>query len=554
MIQRRVLVGLVGPELTSGMSRWCQDLGADFGLDHSDRYRIELCVEELAANLVDHGGPACLGESVELSAEVDERQLTLLLVDRCTPFDPLAFEPAPIPGSLAELKVGGRGVQLLLEFSDTSQYEYRDGRNRLTLTFHLVEPARVPPRIDGLDRVAIFRGVPEEVVDEALGVLTVLDIAEDLPLLERGEQNRSVLLLLGGALRVYLDRPEGDDFAEVGVGEVIGEMSVIDNRPVSAHVRAVAGARLLTIDADTFLGRLLAIPAVARNLLSAQADRTRRNDKRTIERMRQLMLAEQARREMEFARDIQASLLPAEPLFAEDGRVDCVGRMRPAREVGGDFYDVFFLDPGHLLFVIADVCGKGLPAALFMVRAIAALRAQPRQQTPSENHVAELFASLNEQLCEHNPARQYMTAFCGLLDLQTHRLRYVNAGHNPPLLAAADGPFEFLRDPVNPPVGMVPGLSYRSGEVQIQPGGRLLLYTDGVTEAENSVSDMLGEERLLDLLRALPEAASANLVDAVFRDVETFASGAAQSDDITVLAIGARAVPDSPALSRLERP
>jgi hypothetical protein len=155
---------------------------------------------------------------------------------------------------------------------------------------------------------------------------------------------------------------------------------------------------------------------------------------------RQPLALEQARRELAFARDIQASLLPAEPLFTGDARLDCVGRMRPARDAGGGFYDLFFPDDRHLLFVIADVCGKGLPAALFMVRAIAALRAQPRQAVQAELLLA-LVSSLNERLIAYKAARQFITAFCGVLDLQSPRLQYESASYYPPLVAPAGQPF-----------------------------------------------------------------------------------------------------------------
>ena len=546
MIQRRVLTGPIQPSLITAAGRWSQDLGSDFGLGDGDCFRIQLCVEELVTNLVKYGRASGGEQPARLSAVVEDRRVILHVDDRCAPFDPLAFEVAELPGTLAELPVGGRGLHLIREFSDAQSYEYLGGSNRLALTFALDRPARAPERLDGLRDVDIFHQVPDAVVDAALGVLTVQDIADDMLLLERGDMNSSVLLVIEGDLRVYLDRPEGDEFISVTAGACVGEMSVIDEQPVSAHVRALKGTRLVMVDEETFLSRVLAVPRVARNLMSAQAERMRRSDELTIDRMRQLISAEQARREMDFARSIQASLLPGEPLFADDGRLDCVGRMRPAREVGGDFYDVFLLDEHHLLFIIADVCGKGLPAALFMVRAIAALRAQPRQPAPREDHVAELMASLNDQLCEHNSARQYLTAFCGLLDLQTYRLRFVNAGHNPPLLSIGDAPFAYLGEPINPPVGMVPGLRYRMGEAQLAPAGRLLLYTDGVTEAENDMTAMLGEERLITRVQSPPDATSANLVDAVFAEVEEFADGAQQSDDITVLAIACGADSASP--------
>ena len=536
MIRRHVLVGLPGPALVSASSRWCRALGEELGLGQADRHRVEVCVEELTTNLAKYGGDACGGLPVHLSLEVEERRLSLEVVDACTPFDPLAVEPAPFPAALSDARLGGRGLQLLRALSEDCRYEYRDGRNRLTVVFELPGAVRPPARPQGLERVSVFRGVPADVLDEALGAPTVLSVAEDLALLDRGEANHSVFFVLDGTVRIHLD-PDGADFTEVGTGEYVGEMSVVDDLPVSAQVRASAGTRLLVVDAGTFLDRLLAVPGIARSLMSAQAARTRRNDEVAIERTRRLMAMEQARREMDFARTIQASLLPPEPLLAEDDRVDCAGRMRPAREVGGDFYDVLPLDARHLLFVVADVCGKGLPAALFMVRAIAALRARPRGATPSEEHLAELVASLNAELCERNPARQYLTAFCGLLDLATLRLRYVDAGHPPPLLALGDAPFAYLRDPVNPPVGMVPGLRYRSGEVRLEPGSRLLLYTDGVTEAEDGAGELLGEERLLARCRSLPAGPSADLADAVVAAADEFAAGSPQSDDITVLAL-----------------
>jgi sigma-B regulation protein RsbU (phosphoserine phosphatase) len=246
---------------------------------------------------------------------------------------------------------------------------------------------------------------------------------------------------------------------------------------------------------------------------------------------------EQVQRELQYARSIQKSLLPKEPLFPDDPRVDCVGRMCTAREVGGDFYDVFHLDPQRIFFVIADVCGKGLPAALFMVRAMAALRAQRGGEDRPAGYTEQLTARLNQQLCAFNDARQFLTAFCGILDLGTLTAHYVNAGHNPPLLAIGDAPFAYLAEPTNPIVGMIEGLEYRSGEVKLAPGSVLLLYTDGVTEAEDRDVNMLGEDRLLERLNAAVTRKAGDLVDAVFAEVNEFAGDAPQSDDITVLAI-----------------
>ena len=359
----------------------------------------------------------------------------------------------------------------------------------------------------------------------------------ELVLLKPGDANEAVRVVLQGRLMVYLDQPGSGDFIDVGVGACVGEMSVIDHRPVSAYVVAEPGTQLLVIDENSFLNEIMAIPRVARNLMSTLSGRMRRSDELTIKRMRKMLQMEQAQRELQYARSIQKSLLPREPLFADDPRLDCVGRMCTAREVGGDFYDIFFLDARHVFFVIADVCGKGLPAALFMVRAIAILRAQSGFERNSTDYTSRLIARLNDQLYEHNDAQQFLTAYCGILDLESLTVRYVNAGHNAPAIAMGDGAFVYCGDPINPFVGMIEGISYRAGEMQLKPGSVLLLYTDGVTEAEDTLGGMLGDDRLLARLNAAPSRTARALVDAVFEDVTDFAAGAQQSDDITVLAI-----------------
>jgi len=392
-------------------------------------------------------------------------------------------------------------------------------------------------RLGFISGARIFEGVPYAALEAALETLTIQDIAGDMVLLKPGDANHSVLLVLRGELRIFLDQPGQGDFIEAGVGDCVGEMSVIDDQPVSAYVVALKGSRLLVIDGDTFLNRLMAVPRVSRNLMSAMSERMRRSDRLTIRRMRKLIEMEQAQRELQYARTIQESQLPREPLFADEARLDCVGRMCAAREVGGDFYDIFFLDARHLFFVVADVCGKGLPAALFMVRAIAVLRAQSGHQGLTESYIENLVASLNEELCAYNSAQQFLTAFCGVLELETNTLRYVNAGHNPPAIADADGPFRYVDEPISPLVGMIPGLSFRAGEIELAPGGTIVLYTDGVTEAENGLGGMLGEDHLLACLDASSGATAAQLVDALFDDVRQFAASAEQSDDITVLVI-----------------
>ena len=221
----------------------------------------------------------------------------------------------------------------------------------------------------------------------------------------------------------------------------------------------------------------------------------------------------------------------------QETRVDCTGRMRPAREVGGDFYDAFFLDDDNLFFAVGDVCGKGLPASLFMVRAISALRAQTGTNYLDPSYIPEVIARLNQQLCVYNDKQQFLTAFCGILNVATGDVRFVNAGHNPPLVSDAAGRFVYLEEPLNPIIGMIQGLVYRPGTVRLPSGATLLLFTDGVTEAESVNACMYGEERLLELVNMGTLDHASDLVRNVVENVEGFVGEAPQSDDITVLAI-----------------
>ncbi len=563
--KQRQLIGPLGPALIDEMGQWLQSLGAEFNFSPEDLYRVEVCGEEIITNVVNYSDPLHTGQPVELRAVIEPRRATLTFIDPAAPFDPFLRPPPPVATSLDDIQIGGQGVHLVRELSDAHRYECRDNRNRVELAFELTQPTRASAP-DGADsgpaqdqhavalacQAQMFEGVPHAAIEGLLEPLAIQDICGETILLKPGDANEVVRLVLRGRLRVCLDQPGIGDYIEVGVGACVGEMSVIDNHPASAYVVAEAGTRLLVIDSATFLDRIMALPRVSRNLMSAMAERMRRSDELTVKRVRKALQMEQVQRELQYARSIQESLLPGQSLFPDDPRLDTVGRMIPAREVGGDFYDIFFLDPNHVFFVIADVCGKGLPAALFMVRAISILRAQSGFERQSVDYAARLIERLNQQLCAYNDAQQFLTAFCGVLDLDTLTVSYINAGHNAPAVAVGNDAFQYLAEPINPFVGMIDGLRYRAGTVKLRPGSVLLLYTDGVTEAEDKDVNMLGDDRLLARLNAVPSRTAGELVEAVFADVRGFAAGASQSDDITVLAIVCPAADSSTAVTQGE--
>ena len=201
--------------------------------------------------------------------------------------------------------------------------------------------------------------------------------------------------------------------------------------------------------------------------------------------------------ELNVATQIQADMLPRIfPAFPEREEFDVYATMNPAKEVGGDFYDFFLVDDDHLAVVIADVSGKGVPAALFMVIAKTLIKNHAQNQEAP----GTVFTQTNEQLCEGNDAGLFVTGWMGVLEISTGKFVYVNAGHNPPLLKRAGGTFEWLKSRPGFVLAGMEGVRYRENTLQLEPGDRLYLYTDGVTEATNSHEELFGDERLQNAL------------------------------------------------------
>ena len=239
--------------------------------------------------------------------------------------------------------------------------------------------------------------------------------------------------------------------------------------------------------------------------------------------------------ELDVARRIQMSMLPKN--FSVDKRVDLFASMTPAREVGGDLYDFYLLDENHLFITIADVSGKGVPAALFMVAAITNLRnATAALQSPDDLKTA--IESTNDRLCANNDGELFVTAFSGVLDLTTGIFRYVNAGHNPPLIRRRGKNFDELPMELNFVLGGWEDWQYVQQEIQFEAGDTIFLYTDGVTEATNSAGKMYSLERLQKKLADLDESKSTEeILTQISKSLQNFSGEAEQSDDITMLAV-----------------
>ncbi len=234
--------------------------------------------------------------------------------------------------------------------------------------------------------------------------------------------------------------------------------------------------------------------------------------------------------ELNVASEIQQSILPK--IFIDDDQINLYAKMIAAKEVGGDFYDFFWVTANKLGFVMADVSGKGVPAALFMTVARTLLRAHAF----NKESAGETMNAVNNALEKDNTNMMFVTTFYGILDIKTGVIQYANGGHNPPYIIRDSGEVEPIVPIGEPALGVVESDSYTDKEVTLQPGDMLFLYTDGVPEAANAQEDYYSDERLATTLGKYKDLAPAELINTIEKDVVTFAAGFPQSDDITMLA------------------
>ena len=236
--------------------------------------------------------------------------------------------------------------------------------------------------------------------------------------------------------------------------------------------------------------------------------------------------------ELSLATQIQGAMLPhIVPAFPDRSDFDIIGSMDPAKEVGGDFYDYFLIDEDHLGMIIADVSGKGVPAALFMMaskiilQSVAMMGGSP----------AEILTKTNAAICSNNEAEMFVTVWVGILELSTGKLTCSSAGHEYPVFKTPGGKFELFKDRHGFVLGGLEGAKYKEYQVMLEPGSKLFVYTDGVPEATNAAMELFGTERMVSALNSQPDAAPMDLLRNVRNAVDTFVQKAEQFDDLTML-------------------
>jgi serine phosphatase RsbU (regulator of sigma subunit) len=352
--------------------------------------------------------------------------------------------------------------------------------------------------------------------------------------------------------QTWLTRPRWAGWLEVTVFVLLGLLIVVATprwKPAGASLLAagciaapmVAGigafaSRGLVFDASVPAIGLLLLFGVMLVLTLVEASRQRKalDVAMRAQRERAAYIAG----ELEAAKRIQLGFLPRQDVLDDETRVEIAASMMPAREVGGDLYDYFRLDDDRLFFLVGDVAGKGLSASLFMAVGKALYKSvamHSRQATASE-----LMQSANVEVSRDNPEMFFITAFAGVLDLESGGLDYCNAGHDNPVVLSPDGrECARLADGAGPPLCTVERFAYPKGERRLRPGEVICVVTDGVLDAQNAAKERYGSARLLGLLARLsrPEVTARDVVDSIRADVGSFVAGAEPADDLTVLAL-----------------
>ena len=244
--------------------------------------------------------------------------------------------------------------------------------------------------------------------------------------------------------------------------------------------------------------------------------------------------------ELSVATSIQVGMLPNEfPALPEKEGVDIFASMVPAREVGGDFYDFFYVDDDHLCLVIADVSGKGVPAALYMMSSMIFIKSNAKMgKSP-----AKILEDVNNSLCTHND-EMFVTVWVGILDIRTGVMMAANGGHEYPVITGADGRFELLKDKHGFVLGGMENMKYTEYEIQMTPGSKIFVYTDGVPEATDAKEAMYGTDRLLAAMNEEPDASPEKIINNIKESVDKFVDNAEQFDDITMMCVEYKAGKD----------
>lgn len=403
-------------------------------------------------------------------------------------------------------------------------------------------------------QVPLFASLPESELVRLEQSLVGQDRPAGALLIEEGASGSGCYVLLAGEVEI-IKSLGSDDERLLGVraaGTTLGEMSLFseDHLP-TASVRAHTDVNVLELHRSQLEQLMREYPSLSFEMFRTMSQRLEESENLTIkdlrEKNRQLQLAydelkaaqaqlvekERLERELEVAREIQMSMLPAE--LPQIETFDFGARIFPASAVGGDFYDVIDLGAGSLGITVGDVTGHGVPAALLMALTATLIRAEaPRSPTP-----AAVLQAVNRALIEANRTGHFVTALYGVLSSSSREFQFARAGHSLPMVVGADGTLQELPLGVGQPLGLFEDMLLDEGRTDLSPGSTMLIYTDGVTEAVDDTGEFFEEERLLQTVQSHRGTGSDGLCEAIWHAVQEYQGAVPREDDVTVLAVTA---------------
>ncbi|MEM7469674.1 MAG: SpoIIE family protein phosphatase [Pseudomonadota bacterium] len=403
-----------------------------------------------------------------------------------------------------------------------------------------IEAEADSPRID-IDadenfaaRLDLFRDSATPAISRVLAQCPRMKLAVGETLLEPGQANHHLYFLLSGQLNIHLKSVDSPVADTIIVGDCIGEMSIIDGEPTSAFVVASTESDLLMVHQSVFWSKIAEESGAVRHLSRVLAERMRKRNEATLRTLEKEMRLEQLQRELIAAYEIQNGMLPPGPWLLRDvENIAVYARMSVVKSVGGDFYDAFKVGDDKICIAIGDVSGKGMPAALFMVRTLTLLRSE----LASTGALDELMGRFNQALCDTNIAHMFTSMIVLRICLASGDVEYVNAGHSPLLVSRQSDTFAEESDCRGLIAGVLRDNTYNLGKLQLNPGDKIVMYTDGATEARNDDRKFFGLSRLVGALEKESDNNAEQLVKRVFSSVDEFRGQRDVTDDITVVAI-----------------
>lgn len=408
--------------------------------------------------------------------------------------------------------------------------------------------------INLLSNIPLFAGLPLTELDRILSILTVRQMADREVLFSEGEPGEDFFIVVDGELEVLLAAGQLEELQlnVVGRGEYLGEMSLImPGGHRTATVRARGSVTLLSLNRPQFLELTRKYPEISTSMmrvLSQRLDATNTQSFHELnEKNRQLQTAydelkaaqaqliekERLERELQVAADIQVSILPDELPKAEG--YDFGARILPARQVGGDLYDVFFLSADKVGVLIGDVADKGIPSAIFMARAHALIMAEADMSMDP----GVVLAEVNRHITRLQKSTQFVTVLYGVLDLKTRDFTYARAGHEPPLMLLADGSVERVPHGKGMALGLWEDIAMDQRTVSLPAGSTFFMFTDGLTDCRDTSGEPFGLGRIKETLAGLAKINAQQVCDVMLETLVNYQDGSMQDDDVTLVAIRA---------------